>query len=812
MSGESWEEVEAIFASAAELGPAERAALIEARCSGRPELRAEVESLLASHDGVGRFLDTASMGSDRKGAESPADLSGRMIGRYRLLERVAEGGMGVVYRAERTEDEFREQVAVKLIAVPLHSVDALRRFRTERQILATLNHPDIVTLLDGGVTDDGQAYLAMKYVEGVPITEYCVERRLQLFDRVRLFQRVCAAVQHAHQNAIVHRDLKPANILVTLDGMPKLLDFGVAKLVDSTGSAVEATATSLLRPMTPNYASPEQLRGLPATTACDIYALGVLLYELVAGVRPYETAGRPLDELLETVVHREPPRPSAAAARAARISPREARRLRGDLDAIVLRAMSKEPAQRYGSAQELTEELSRHLAGQPVLARPPSWLYVAKSLARRHRAAFVAGAVSVAALVVALGVSLWQMQRAVTERDRATARFNDTRQLANALIFTIHDQVRPLAGSTPVRQLIVAEALQYLERLSADPAGDDELQVELAKAYRRIGEIQGNPSTANLGDTAGSLSHVRKAIELLRPVAARQARWDAELELGRAQISLATIVADSSNEEALASVRAAETLAEELVRRRPGDADARRLLASAHFQLALRVAAPESLRHWQRADGVFQELLVEQPDDPDRQRNVALVNKYLGSYYDGVGDYSQGLHHHQRAQEIDEQRLAAAPADRERQLDLAIDWMNVSLARWRMGDLAQAAAGYERSHEIFSLLATSDPKDVRSAFWLARVNSQLGEVNSERGHHETARAYALASVQRSEPISTLSSAFVPSTPKRSECARSSKRQRGRAARRAPPTPRPSKFSASSLRGRAPRSSFNAFGG
>jgi eukaryotic-like serine/threonine-protein kinase len=759
MNSESWEEVEAIFASVAELGPAERAALLEARCSGRPDLRAEVESLLASHDDAGRFLETASTGSDRDGAPSSGDLSGRMIGRFRLLERVAEGGMGVVYRAERAEDEFREHVAVKLLAVPVHSADALRRFRTERQILATLNHPDIVTLLDGGVADDGQAYLAMKYVEGVPITEYCVERRLGLSDRVRLFQRVCAAVQHAHLHAIVHRDLKPANILVTADGMPKVLDFGVAKLLDATGSAVDATGTSLLRPMTPNYASPEQLRGLPVTTACDIYALGVLLYELMAGVRPYETAGKPLDELLETVVDREPPRPSAAAARARRIAPHEARRLRGDLDAIVLKALSKDPAQRYGSAQELSEDLSRHLAGQPVLARAPSWLYVAGALARRHRAAFVAGAASVAALVAALGVSLWQMQIAVTERDRATARFNDTRQLANALIFTIHDQVRPLAGSTPVRQSIVVEALQYLERLSADPAADDELRVELAKAYRRIGEIQGNPSTANLGDRTGAVASLHKAIELLRPVAVRQALWDAELELGRAQLSLATVVADSSNDEALAAARAAETLAEALVRRRAGDADARRLLASAHFQLAQRVEAPERLSHWQRADGVFQELLAEQPHDPDRQRNVALVNKYLGSYYERVGDYSQGLRHHQRAQEIDEQRLAAAPADRERQLDLAIDWMNISLARWRMGDLAQAAAGYERSHEIFSLLATSDPEDVRSTYWLARVSSRLGEISSQRGHHATAREYALAAVQLSERISTRSSAF-----------------------------------------------------
>ena len=344
-------------------------------------------------------------------------MTGRLVGAFRLVEPIGRGGMGVVYRAERVTSEFTQQAAVKLIEAPLQSPAMLRHFKTERQILAGLRHPHIVTLLDGGVSQDGFAYLAMEYVEGAPITAHAAAHALPLDERLRLMQRVCSAVQYAHQHGVVHRDLKPANILVTADGVPKVLDFGVAKLLDqSAPDGLETTAGPWRRALTPNYASPEQLRGLPVTTACDIYALGVLLYELLAGVRPYETAGKPLDEMLRIVTDVEPRRPSAAAADAA---PDQRRALRGDLDAIVLKAMSKEPARRYASAQELSEDLRRYLERQPVVAREPSFGYVFAKAAQRHRAGFAAAAISIVALVAALGVSLWQR---APRRDRAQSR------------------------------------------------------------------------------------------------------------------------------------------------------------------------------------------------------------------------------------------------------------------------------------------------------------------------------------------------------------------------------------------------------
>jgi len=759
----SWDDVEDVLAAALELAPSARPGLLDERCAGRPELRAEVESLIAAHERSDRFLDLATgTGAPPPDPETIRDDRGRTVGRFRLIEKVGEGGMAVVYRAERVDGEFVQRVAVKLIDMPLRNADALRRFRAERQILATLNHPNIVTLLDAGVTGDGQAYLAMELVEGVPVTAHCADRRLSLEDRLRLFRDVCGAVQDAHQHGVVHRDLKPANILVTLDGVPKILDFGVAKLTEAAAPEGEPTLTGAFRPLTPNYASPEQVRGLPVTTVSDIYALGVLLYELLTGARPYETAGTTVDELLHIVGDAEPPRPSARPGARGTSLPYDPRRLRGDLDAIVRKAMSKDPAHRYASARELADDVTRHLTGMPVLAREPSLRYLAVKLARRHRAAFLSAAVALLALVSALGVSLWQMRVAMRERNRATERFNDVRQLANALIFKIHDGVRPLAGSTPVRQLIVSEALTYLERLSRDPTSDDGLRLELAKGYHRIGDVQGHPGSANLGDSEGALKSYRKGADMLRPlVSGRAPAREIALQLGALDLALASLASTSAARgEALSAAREAQAVAESLLRRDPTDQEATSLLANAHFHLAIALGPAESLPEWQRAGEVYALLLAKQPDDPKRLRNVALVQKYLGSYYEQRKDYAQALVHHLQAQSLDERRLAADPSNRTAQLDVAIDLSNVAFAHWNTRRLAEAAAGYERSLEMRRRLADTDPKDANARSRVAYAHSRLGTVYSELGRHADALRHVEEAVRISESQASINATYA----------------------------------------------------
>jgi eukaryotic-like serine/threonine-protein kinase len=516
-------DVEAIFSEVADVESGLRSLVLDTRCAARPQVRREVEALLQSHDRMGAFLDASDetappVGLDRSSAFSIGLQIGALVGPYRLIEQIGEGGMGDVYLAERADGLFSQRVAIKVTRASLRHASVARRFSAERQILASLQHANIVTLLDGGVTASGDAYLVMEYVDGVPLTTFCRTRRLD--ERLRLIRQVCGAVQYAHQRGIVHRDLKPANILVTSDGVAKVLDFGVAKLLETSAGADSTLTRAFPGPLTMNYASPEQLRGLPVTTATDVYALGVVTYEVVTGKKPYDTAGKTLDEVLSLVLDTDPTRPSAIVSSVDPEMPSR-EKLKGDLDAIVLKAISKEPERRYGSAGELGDDIDRFLTGRPVVAREPSIGYLLRRLAGRNKVAVTVAAASVFAILGALGVALWQQQVARRAQLRAEQRFTEVRQLANTLIFKIHDAVMPLAGSTPVRQTIVKEALAYLERLENESKNDEPLQLELSRAYRQIGSILGSPNSPNLGDRDGALRQFERARALVLPLASR---------------------------------------------------------------------------------------------------------------------------------------------------------------------------------------------------------------------------------------------------------------------------------------------------
>jgi non-specific serine/threonine protein kinase/serine/threonine-protein kinase len=506
---EFWNQVEAAFSAVLDAGEAARTAALETYCGGRSALRIEVETLLEAHARAGEFI-APGKGPLAPPEEQDADLH-TQVGAFRLLERIAEGGMGAVYRAERVTSDFTQKVAVKLIASTMYGADTLRRFRVERQILASLQHPNIVSLLDGGVTPEGRPYIAMEFVEGVPITHYCRQHTLTLEARLRLFQKLCQAVSFAHRHLVVHRDLKPANVLVTTDGTVKVLDFGVAKLLEPEARSAQATGM-LFGPLTPDYASPEQIRGERITTACDVYALGVMLFELLSGRRPYDTAGKRIDQMMQLVLHATPTRPSAAPAGGVPYPPGA---LRGDLDAIVLRATDKDPERRYASVEDLAEEIQRHLDGRPVIARPPSIRYLAGKAIARHRRLFAVASVLLVLLLTALGGALWQARIAARQRERAERQARETRALANTLLFQIHDLISALPGATKARESLVATALQYLERLSAERGADRGLAREVAAAYERIADIQGNfIGTGSLGQESAARESLLKALAI----------------------------------------------------------------------------------------------------------------------------------------------------------------------------------------------------------------------------------------------------------------------------------------------------------
>jgi eukaryotic-like serine/threonine-protein kinase len=753
--------IEAVFDEVVNLPADARSARLEALDGERPDLRAQIEALLQSHDLADDFLHPpqpaiAADLADGAAIAAPAMGVGSRLGAYRLLQKIGEGGMGEVYLAERADGEFAQRVAIKLTRASVRDADSMRRFRAERQILASLQHPNIVMLLDGGVSAAGDAFLAMEYVDGVPLTRYCADRALPLERRLQLLRDVCAAVQYAHQRGVVHRDLKPANILVTGDGVPKVVDFGIAKLIESSTGAAPTLTGLIPGPLTPNYASPEQLRGSSVTTASDVYGLGVLAYEVISGERPYETAGKGLDEVLALVLDTEPPRPSAPPKHGVdRAVPYPRARLKGDLDAIVLKAMRKEPDARYGSAGELADDVARFMAGQPVIAREPSLGYLLRRLAVRHRAPMMVAAAALVAIVAMLGVALWQRAIAVREQARAEARFREVRQLTNALIFKIHNAVATLAGSTPVRQTIVNEALAYLERLQAESQHDESLQVELAAGYLQIGAILGDPGNANLGDRAGALTQYERARALVLPLAMRPTP-DPAAVVGLVNLhNKLSLLLANMGERARATGIAQEGLdaAERLYARAPRPPLAGDLRAKAAFARAIVVRDDEeSLPHWQRAMELMQAELAEKPDDPNRMRNVALVEKYLGGQLDELDRDDEAEPHYRRALELDEQRRARDPANRLVQFDVAIDLANVATMIEGQGRTDEALAMFRRSLDLRAQLSSADPRDVLARGRLGYVRTRVARLELQRGDRTEAVRQVRAAIADQEAV------------------------------------------------------------
>jgi len=506
---ESFVRIEAIFSEALAAPSEERNALIEARSNGDQELAAEVASLLKACE-VEESLTASRQLAPKAGRETGAES--KAIGPYVLDRLLGRGGMGAVYLAHRADGQFEQQVAIKLIDLPLATGQFRDRFRQERQILAGLQHPFIARLLDGGVTASGDLYLAMEYVDGVPIHRFCAEKHLTEAQRLTLFLRVCEAVEFAHQNLVVHRDLKPDNILVADDGTPRLLDFGTAKLLSPTLAVPGSELTREgYQSFTPQYASPEQVLGNPITTASDTYSLGVLLYLILTGAMPYDLKEFTTAEMLRAICEESPRRPSQATGADDRLD--------ADLEAILLKALRKEPRERYLTAEQLASDIRAYLGGQPVAARQGTLRYRTCKFARRNRLALAGAAFLAVTLVAGVAGVAWQARVADAERRKAEARSADLRLLSNSLLSELDEAIKQLPGSTGVQKLLVTRVLEHLDRMAQDAQGDRLTRLDLVDAYVRLGNIQGNPYDQNLGDPDGGLSSLDKAIALAEPLA-----------------------------------------------------------------------------------------------------------------------------------------------------------------------------------------------------------------------------------------------------------------------------------------------------
>ena len=715
LSPEKLQQIEAIFNQALALPVGDRRQLVESRCEGDAELVAEVSSLLracAEEEMMAAARLEALPGDGHCGEER------KRVGAYEIDRLIGRGGMGAVYVAHRADGNFEQQVAVKLIDLPLATDLFRERFRLERQILAGLNHPWIARLLDGGVTTEGEPFLVMEFVDGITIQRFCQEKNLLLTDRLRLFKDVCEAVQFAHQNLVVHRDLKSDNILVTGDGTPRLLDFGTAKLLSpSTGGPDSELTRQGFQSFTPQYASPEQVLGHPITTASDTYSLGVLLYLLLTGNLPYELKEFTTAEMVRVICEEPPKRPVVAGS---------TRYLDADLEAIVLKALRKEPNERYLTALQLIEDVQSFLEGRTVSARRGTFTYRAGKFVRRHRMALLAVAVVILSVLAGVAGVVWQARVATAERRKAEARAMDLRQLSNSLLSELDEAIKELPGSTGAQRLLVTRVLEHLDRASKDAAGDRETQLDLVNAYTRLGNIQGNPYDQNLGDRNGALASLDKALAVATSLTKS---WPADRDSMRAMASVLQSRSEvlwgmEKTPEAVASMQDAVRIFDKLI----AGSDATPLLicdaATAFGTLADELGQPgtPSLGDLASALDVYRKVIALDEKaltlDPGflHARHALVINELKVGNVEIETDPARALKDYEIAQE----RFDALPESKQNTLPALRLRANIlrkrAMALRELMQFVQAAPLFDQALEIQRKIAAQDPKDSRSQF------------------------------------------------------------------------------------------------
>lgn len=765
-----WSEVKEKLQIALELAPAQRAAYLENLEATDPEMRQEVESLLSSHDQLGdTFLNVPpyeSTGSDSDSHRSA--MIGRRVGSYQIVEWIGAGGMGEVYRAARADEQYQKQVALKLVRAGPDSAFVIGHFKNERQILASLDHPNIARLLDGGTTEGGVPYFVMELIEGQPIDEYCDAHSLSIPARLALFRQVCQAVQYAHQLLIIHRDIKPGNILVTAEAVPKLLDFGIAKILSEVeGKGPDATLTAFAA-LTPGYASPEQVTGKPITTASDVYSLGVVLYELLTGRRPYRITSRSPQEIARIVCETEPEKPSAAITREGQAddetggnspnpseisamradSPAKVKkRLEGDLDNIVLMALRKEPLRRYASVDQFSQDIQRHLEHLPVIARKATLAYTARKFVARHRTGVAAAILVACALIAGLVVSLREASIARAERARAERRFNDVRDLANVLLFKIDDSIKNLPGSTEAQHLLISSAQQYLDSLSQEAKGDVSLLRQLADGYERLGLIQGNVRGANLGDPKSAIQSLRKAVDLREAIArADPSDRRAQHELQKSYAELIDPLYGADIELAAVYVDKSMKLAETLYREDPSDTDLLYSLVEADEGKAQMLTRRNDLTGAaaKQAESLelAKQLVTRAPSAPNRTL-LSFAHKRLGALLIAQKKYAQALPEYEAAQSLDELLLRAHPDDANARFAITFTYSDIGYIHWKQGNLAAALTNYQKVLGIREDLAKADPHDDRAISGVSRTCGYIGEVLRDQKRPQDALRYHL---------------------------------------------------------------------
>lgn len=760
-----WNEVKRLFGEALDLAPAERRAWLETACPD-VAIRAEVLSFLEEYEASEDFLEQpATLANAALEQLMPGPQAGQRIGPWRLARELGRGGMGVVFEAIRDGEDFQTRFALKLIRGGLPGDQLAQRFRYERIALSKLSHPGIAALVDGGATESGLPYLVMEYVEGVPIDRWCGQQDLDTRACVRLMLDVCRAVGHAHQRLVVHRDLKPSNILVTPEGRPKLLDFGIAKILGGDpAEGPEATRTGMYV-LTPEYCSPEQVTGDTITTATDIYSLGVLLYVLLSRQRPYELEGLSPLEAMRRVVESDPRPPSAVAPAALRPL------LRGDLDQIVLRCLRKSPAERYLSADSLAADLEAWLDGRPVSAVPPSRTYKIRKWIRRHRGESAALAALALSILAGVAATAWQAREARLARDRAQQRALEIQQLSRSLVFEVHSALFNLPGSTEARALLLDRAMQFFDGAARTARQDPRLLLELAEGYRRLGNVLGSSFSDNLGRREEALRSFEKGL-----AAAAQARVASPPSYDSLRVHSGLLVeaalAAGSLKRLDEAGRYASQLASvigEIDSRIPATPEARALAATNRSQLAMILSSlerrEEAMKLYEAALAGFTSLPPGDADKPGNLSQQAFAYKRLGALFLST-NLTAAEEHYLRALEIERRLLEREPGDNVLRYNITFALSDLGLIARNRNEMERSLRYFSEAAAIRDSFLAADPHNVRVLNGASNVHCHLAIVNASLGrfpeaHKETATCRAL------------SARFAEASPSRESCARKS---------------------------------------
>lgn len=703
MHNADWQKIKEVFNQTLDLPEPEREKFL-ANCD--ESIRLEVCELLKSHLEAESFIAEPAviefgLSEDR--------LIGKQIGDYKIKTEIGVGGMGKVYLAER--EGFEQKFALKLIKRGMDTEAVLKRFFRERQVLARLEHPNIARLLNVGSTIEGLPYFVMEYIEGEPITKFCETNNLSVKERLEIFRQVCNAVSYAHQNLIVHRDIKPSNILVTTDGTPKLLDFGIAKLLNSEDA--EATATQA-RILTPEYASPEQLKDLPITTATDVYSLGIVLYEILSGQRPLSVSNAVRSGNRQTAKNKD----ETQIVINPKSKVQNPKSLTGDLENIVKKSLREEPERRYQSVQEFAEDIRRFLIGLPVTATADSTYYRFSKFVQRHREGVIIGSLVGILVLTISGIAIWQGIVANRERAKAEKRFEQVRKLANIVLFEYHDGIAQLPGATAMREKMVKDSLEFLDNLSAESLDNSELKRDIVKAYQKVGDIQGASDTGNIGKTDDALQSYQKGLAIQEKIVEKNPEsLSDQIALANLNIDIGLLIRSKGDfQTAENNITKALNLFSNLEKNTPTDVKVRLGLAKSFWNLASLQTAQNnlsgSLENYQKAVEIYQKLATDEPNNPKHLRNIALTNKNIGSVLQLLGDNEKGLIHFQKSLVIDLENAKNNPNDVSAQLDLSFTYGTIASALRGAKDYQGSLENDRKAIQIREKIFNADTKNV----------------------------------------------------------------------------------------------------